>query len=1591
MASVSDLQLSLQSLQKDVDSKASTIKHLQNALDAKSMTIGILTKVNKEGGDIEEKVTTLVKTKTAAVVQGKDDEIAKLAARVQELESSSRGANAEEAIRLAVAEATAKTQQKLDDAKTFIRRVEGEKVNLAHQVNVAQRKLTEEVAAHTEVETERDALRAELEPLLMAAAERERAIEAERLARVALEEAKLRAGVAEQKAEEVQRLAESKLKESDERLELQKKHNTETFTEMRNYQAKAFELKNANDVMTEQLEGCHEEMRMLVGEYEERVHQLEKELKTVQDDRDSQWQKVTEQIDSRVKEIRKVAEEEKKGLLDEQVGERESERRRLRELTVEADRMRLKCDAQELELKALREAFGDVDGVARKSIAPQDATDANSEQAPRGSVGEMKRMKVRELREQSKFAFDEMTNRIGEVREEAEAERKRLQADFEQKLSQRGAKILELSNANDIQQTQIETLELSRNSLVNQRDELTRELRDKERDAELTMAEVEGLTEGQKLLQARLAGLTLKSVLMRSAVGPAFFTLRQNLGSTNEAGENKATAPQTEEMEYESTAEGDAEGLEDVEEDEEEDDEEENTYGTDQEAQEEWAELLQSNTLASLFTGASVVVQHAGTAADDLQEHIQNITSSIDLFPQIYAVQLQVLDRVGKGKDLRSFILIMQRAMARCQRISTAVFELSRRSEDFFGALQNAVRSRSLEWHLRGLRTASQHEILYKLQRNHMASLKKNYEDVLDQYGEQCELTTDLEMKSGDLEKRVGELTREVASLRTELNNADELKQRAVTEAVAAAASTAAQPRETTGRRSTGVKSMAEVRQLLGEIQSDVARPSTVSTQLNSAKDKEQETQAAPPTVSSKGKGKGKAPPPPAPGMGNPPPSEEAVGPTEKVVAETATAEGASSTKGKGKTKATPPPAPGASAPADTPTPPPKGKGSGPAKGAPPPAPGKGTPPPAPGKGAPPPAPGKGDKPPPPGKGKGGGPSAPGAGKGKGGKKGGSAIPQIDPGPAPPKDLMPKKFHWTNVTGNRFGTSVFAKIVEDMCGSSDKKEEGEEAPKPVSRMKRLKVDLHQLTNHFFARKKAEPTPEELAKLAAGSKKKAVATCIDAKRTQGIEIFLNGAGVTVEQVKSCVLDLNEKAIAIESLQQVGELFPGKEEYEMLENFRKDNDPAQMPWGRAEKFCLALMDISNFLLRSECCVIRGKFQEEFENVDKEVGQLKLCLKSVCGSTAITAIMAMVMQIGNFLNHGTNMGARAGFTLDTLALLMRVEGFDDKSYTLMRFMMDSLETDKRLRDEAIEDMKLCEASSRLDFTESVRQLTELEKNVSKVADAVVPAPEATVAKIGDPQFESAMRVFVTNSQKQLGVLRESVEEVTELCKQCVDMYAEKPKTPIGETLTKFAHFRKDMEEARRQNLLAKVKKEKAEKRRNEEKAKKEKAEKAKAAALAKGNALGGNGTGIGEAPPAVAADAEPAGAAVQMRKLHVKIPEKPHLAHALPRGGAASGSGAHGKTPSGTSSLPLPSPRGGTGSSPLQRPSMGPGASAAGRPSMGHGGPRGGEMLRASATGRISIAPTAHAASGSVRVGQSSAGLPSSASHARGGGNA
>merc|ERR1712007_331572 len=84
-----------------------------------------------------------------------------------------------------------------------------------------------------------------------------------------------------------------------------------------------------------------------------------------------------------------------------------------------------------------------------------------------------------------------------------------------------------------------------------------------------------------------------------------------------------------------------------------------------------------------------------------------------------------------------------------------------------------------------------------------------------------------------------------------------------------------------------------------------------------------------------------------------------------------------------------------------------------------------------------------------------------------------------------------------------------------------------------------------------------------------------------------------------------------------------------------------------------------------------------------------------------------------------------------------------------------------------------------------------------------------------VNDAKFEEIIRLFALEGKSKLSILTEQRDRVLILVNRTCETFGEKTKTPVADTLKKLSAFKKDMEDARRNNLLARAKKEKAERR--------------------------------------------------------------------------------------------------------------------------------------------------------------------------------
>ena len=398
---------------------------------------------------------------------------------------------------------------------------------------------------------------------------------------------------------------------------------------------------------------------------------------------------------------------------------------------------------------------------------------------------------------------------------------------------------------------------------------------------------------------------------------------------------------------------------------------------------------------------------------------------------------------------------------------------------------------------------------------------------------------------------------------------------------------------------------------------------------------------------------KGKAPPPPAPPL---PPGTAAS--SKKAAPPPAPPLPPGSAAAASK-KAPPPPAPplppGANKKAAPPPPPPLPPGS--KKAAPPPPPplpgaaaGKKAapppPPPMPGaagkKGAPPPPPppkpGAGGKkaapppPPPPGaKGKGPPPPPPLPGK-KLSQEPASTVEETAPQPVVEEEpVVPKRklkaLHWDKLKAAQEGTVW-------------KKRASTDTAQP-------RIDFEELESLFQILENSAAT----RKVGVASRLEQEVRLVEHRRAHNISIELSGIRKPFAEIKSALLSMDDSALTVEQLQALSRAVPDDSERREVESYlagkhpkyKGIKDPSRL--GTVERYFAEIKDVPRLGERIGCLLFSRTYIATKTMCEEQLKLMRAACAELRECEPFSKILQAVLELGNYLNAGTQRGSAAG----------------------------------------------------------------------------------------------------------------------------------------------------------------------------------------------------------------------------------------------------------------------------------------------------------------------------------------------------------
>uniref|UniRef100_A0A3Q3DCP6 Diaphanous related formin 1 n=1 Tax=Hippocampus comes TaxID=109280 RepID=A0A3Q3DCP6_HIPCM len=365
----------------------------------------------------------------------------------------------------------------------------------------------------------------------------------------------------------------------------------------------------------------------------------------------------------------------------------------------------------------------------------------------------------------------------------------------------------------------------------------------------------------------------------------------------------------------------------------------------------------------------------------------------------------------------------------------------------------------------------------------------------------------------------------------------------------------------------------------------------------------------------------GPPPPPPLPGMPGPPPPPPLPG-----------------------MPGPPPPPPLPGMPGPPPPPPLPGMPRPPGLPPPPPLPGMGPPPPPPppgGPGIPPPPPGPGMPPPPP------------SGMGGWGRP---AVVQLPHGLQPKKEYKPevqlKRANWSKIGPEDLSENSF------WISAKEEKYENNEL-------------FAKLTLAFSSQTKSESKKElEGAdeKKQAQKKKVKELKVIDSKSSQNLSIFLGSFRLPYEEIKNCILEVNEKVLTESLVQNLIKQLPAPEQLSVLGEMKDEYDDL----AEAEQFGVVISSVKRLGPRLQAILFKLQFDEQLNNIKPDVVSVTAACEELRKSASFSKLLQIILLVGNYMNAGSRNGKAFGFSISYLCKLRDTKSADLKQ-TLLHFLAD------------------------------------------------------------------------------------------------------------------------------------------------------------------------------------------------------------------------------------------------------------------------------------------------------------------------------
>ncbi|XP_057705634.1 protein diaphanous homolog 1 [Corythoichthys intestinalis] len=249
--------------------------------------------------------------------------------------------------------------------------------------------------------------------------------------------------------------------------------------------------------------------------------------------------------------------------------------------------------------------------------------------------------------------------------------------------------------------------------------------------------------------------------------------------------------------------------------------------------------------------------------------------------------------------------------------------------------------------------------------------------------------------------------------------------------------------------------------------------------------------------------------------------------------------------------------------------------------------------------------------------------------------------------------------------------------------------------------------------------------------------------LDSKSSQNLSIFLGSFRLPYEEIKSCILEVNEKVLTESMVQNLIKQLPAPEQLSELAGMKDEYDDL----AEAEQFGVVMSSVKRLGPRLQAILFKLQFEEQLNNIKPDVVSVTAACEELMKSAAFSKLLQIILLVGNYMNAGSRNGKAFGFSISYLCKLRDTKSADLKQ-TLLHFLadvcMEQYPEVMSFPDELIHVEKASRVSAET-LQKNVEVMGRQIKNLEKDIETFPPAQN------DKDQFVEKMSNFVSTAREQ------------------------------------------------------------------------------------------------------------------------------------------------------------------------------------------------------------------------------------------------